>query len=98
VSKYDKASEKFSAAVRTLVVRDLPLKERLVGALESIKRLDVEDLPEDMREDFQRLKESDPERMSDPRQIYQYACDTVDLSSKIDMLHYQSIWDKTNPN
>jgi hypothetical protein len=75
VSKYDKASEKFSAAVRTLAVRDLPLKERLVGALESIKRLDVEDLPEDMREDFQRLKESDPERMSDPRQIYQYACD-----------------------
>lgn len=42
MSKYDLASERFSTAVRTLAVRDLPLKERLASAVESIRGLDAE--------------------------------------------------------
>jgi hypothetical protein len=96
MSKYDYASEKFSATVRTLAVADLPLRERLTKALENIKPLDADrHLPEDMHEDFQRLRRSQPDRMS-PSQLYQLACDIVDISTNIDMLYYQSVLDKPN--
>jgi|GEM_PF-3802525 len=93
--KYDYAHEKFSQAITTLAVNDLPLHQRLSQAWVYIRLLNEKNIPDDIRDDFRELRESKIGDMSD-HELYQTASKIIDIGSRIDYLYYQSVWEKSH--
>jgi hypothetical protein len=87
MSTYNYAQNKFSTAIEILAVSDLPLRDRLNQAFLHIRSLDSEKhLPEDLRDDFRRLKEI---RLADMGELSQTALKISNLAHRIELLYYK---------